>query len=415
MKDIFTRVSKRALMGITAFVVAGASMTGVAMAWGPDRPTYTIQQPADHVTFNSITNNPNYGDERTFFDVKPDTNNNQGGFVDKINVQDGQVLYLRVYVHNNAADNLNDPNFTGPGVAHNTKVRVYLPTATAKDLRANAYISASNAAPQEVYDTVDFTSTGFFGLEYVPGSAIAYNNAVPAGMQLSDSIVTSGAPIGYNQPDGNVPGCFQYVNLVTLKVKVKMPRYTVQKDVRMEGQTANDWKDSITAKAAQTTEWRIGFKNTGATTLNNVKIVDDVPAGLTVVPGSVRLVNASNPNGYTFPANAVQANGRQINVGIGDYTPGSNAYIYFKTKIADEKDLKCGDNKFLNNAFATPEGYGAVNDTASVVTSKTCATTTPPPTQLVKTGPGDVAGIFAATTVAGALVHRYVLSRRFLS
>lgn len=412
MKGILSKVSKRVLLGMTAFVVATASLTGVAFAWGPDRPTYTIQQPADHVTFNSITNNPNYGDERTFFDAKDATNTGVGGFVDKMNVQDGQELLLRVYVHNNAADNLNDPNFTGPGVAHNTKVRVYLPTATAKDLRANAYISADNATPREVFDTVDFTSNGNFAVEYVPGSAVAYNNAVPSGMRLSDTIVTTGAPIGYQQADGNVPGCFQYVNLVTLKVKVKMPRYTIQKTVRFEGQTSADWKESVNAKAGQTTEWRIEFKNNGATTLNNVKIVDEIPAGLTVVPGSVKLINPNNPNGFTYGDNAIQANGRQINIDIGSYNPGSNAFVLFKTKVPAESALKCGDNKFLNNAFATPEGFGAVNDTAEVVANKVCQTP-PTTTTLPNTGAGDVIGIFAAVTVAGALAHRYVWVRRF--
>jgi hypothetical protein len=80
--------------------------------------------------------------------------------------------------------------------------------------------------------------------------------------------------------------------------------------------------------------------------------------------------------------------------------------------------------------------YGTYNVTATVAftvngavqtaTGPSCAKTvsytapavTPPvtpaatPTQLVNTGPGDVLGIFGATTIAGALLHR-LFSRRF--
>ena len=409
--NLISHMPKKMLFAlVTLATVAG--ITGVVSAWYPDRPTFTIQNPAPYATFNSITNNPNEGDERAFFEVKDATNTQTGGFAHTINnLNDGQELLLRVYVHNNAADNLNDPNFTGPGVARNTRVRVHLPTATANSLRANAYVTADNAQPQEVADNIDLTDDGAFRLEYVAGSARQYTNAVPSGIVLSDNIVTTGALIGYNQADGNVPGCFQYDSIVTVRVRVNAPTYTVAKSVRFEGQTSADWKESIKAQAGQTTDWRIEFKNTGGILLNNVKIVDDVPTGLTVVPGSVRLVNVSNPNGHVFSANAVQANGRQINVGIGDYTPGSNAFVYFKTKVAEEKDLKCGVNQFLNSAYATPEASGTVKDTAEVTADKACIQ--PAVTTLPNTGPADVAGIVAATTVAGAVAHRFVYGRKY--
>jgi len=129
---LFSRLPKK----LTAALVAILILTGFVSvkAWSPDRPTYTIENPAPHVTFNSITNNPNYGDERTFFDAKNAANKDQGGFVDKLATDGGQELLLRVYVHNNAADNLNtvpDGNGGFKGIAKNTKVRIHLPTAAA--------------------------------------------------------------------------------------------------------------------------------------------------------------------------------------------------------------------------------------------------------------------------------------------
>lgn len=374
MKNVFKKIAKmlpKKSMLAVAIVTAVVSVAAMAHAWYPNRPTYTIQQPADHVTFNSITNNPNEGDERGFFSAKDAKNTQPGGFSQTVNnLKDGQEVLLRVYVHNNAADNLNGTNFNGKGVAKNTKVRIHLPTASGSALKANAYVSADNAAPKEVADTINLGSSGNFNLTYMSGSAIQYTNAVPTGIKLSDSIVSSGALIGYNKADGVVPGCFKYSSIVTIKVKVHKPSYSVAKSVRFQGQTASDWKESVAAQPGQTVEWRLGFTNTGGTTLNNVILLDQVPAGLTVVPGSIELVNANNPNGYVFPNSVIQANGRQLNMNIGAYNPGSNAYVYFRTTTPQLKDLKCGDNEFKNMVYATPQGLGTVNDDAKVGVKK---------------------------------------------
>src|SRR5690606_25585049 len=105
------------------------------------------------------------------------------------------------------------------------------------------------------------------------------------GMPLNDSIVTTGAHIGYTKADGNYPGCFEYTSYVTVKVKIKKPSYKIEKSVRHEGQTSNDWKESVTAEPGKNVEWRIAFTNTGTTQLQDVVVLDQVPAGLTVVPG----------------------------------------------------------------------------------------------------------------------------------
>jgi len=267
-------------------------------------------------------------------------------------------------------------------------------------------VSADNAQPQIVSDTVDFSGNGAFNLEYIPGSAREYNNAVPGGMTLSDSIVSTGAPVGYRSPTDTFPGCFQYTAIVTIKVRVKKPAYSISKSVRHEGQTSTDWKESIAEKPGKNVEWRIEFKNNGTTPLSQVKVVDQVPAGLTVVPGSVKLINGNYPSGYTFPSTAVQDGGKQINVNIGDYNPGINAFVLFKTKVPELKDLKCGTNKFNNIAYATPVNHGSVSDGANVTTTKTCVNTPEYSCDLLKvektTGRGVKVTDFKTTQKNGA-------------
>jgi uncharacterized repeat protein (TIGR01451 family) len=366
MKRLFSLPKKLLVVGVVAASVLG--LTAAVKAWGPDRPTFTVANPAPYVTFNSITDNPNYGDERTFYDVKNDANNNLGGFADRIKVQDGETLLLRTYVHNNAASNLNGTNFDGSGVAKNTKVRVFLPTATDVALRSNSYVSADNANPGTVNDTVDFYGDNAFSLEYVPGSAVEYTNAVPSGMKLSDSIVTTGAPVGYTSPNGIVPGCFEYTAIVTIKVKVKMPtpKYTITKQVAIPGQP---WVESVNAKAGDTVSYLITVKNTGTATLNQVAVRDALPANMTIVPGTTTITNANNPSGVNAGTDGVVKNG----IDVGSYQPGALVYVKFKATLAAEDKFACGTSKLVNTAFTHEGTNPTVSDTADVNVTRVCA------------------------------------------
>lgn len=411
MKKIFSRPSKKLLLGVST-VVALCGIAVTAHAWSPDRPTFTVANPAPYVTFDSITDNPNYGDERTFFDAKDATNTASGGYSDTNTVTDGETVLLRMYVHNDAASNLDDPDNTGPGVAHNTSVRVYVPTATATALQANAYIDASNANPGEVSDSTGFSANQAFSLSYVPGSAVTYNNAHPTGMPLSDSIVTTGAPIGYNQPDGNFPGCFQYVNIVTIEVKVHVPTpsFSITKQVAIPGQP---WAKSTTANPGDTVSYLLTVKNTGNTLLNDLSVRDKLPAQEQIVPGSTTITDSNHPSGISAGTDDVVANG----IDLGSFNNGAVSYVKFKATIDPADQLACGANDLVNTGTVFQPGNATTaSDTADVNVNRTCTTptttTTVTPTTLVNTGPGSVVAIFGLTTVAGAVAHR-LFSRRF--
>lgn len=195
------KIPKKAAITLTALAgLLAIPIVHAASGWGPDRPTYTWAHPADHITFNSITDNPVAGDERQFYTA------NQVGVANyshSLPVTDNEEVTLRAYFHNNASADLNL-------VAHNTTMKMTLPSGEATDQTTQAYISADNANPTSVWDTVHLTSDKAFTLEYEQGSAKLFNNVFKSGTALSDSIVTaSGAPLGYDKIDGNVPGCNQ--------------------------------------------------------------------------------------------------------------------------------------------------------------------------------------------------------------
>ena len=355
VKQMFT--AHPAITGMCAIAVAVASIAGAAFAWGPERPTYTINKPSDHVTFNSITDNPDEGDERNFVRIKSTENTSANGWQDDITVKNNQEYWVRMYVHNNAAANLNL-------VAENVTAKFNVPTQTANRVQVDGYLSSSNATPTEVWDQAVFhgANNSTFNLSYVTGSASYTNNAVPAGMALSDSIVSSGAKLGYKTLDGKIPGCFQYSGIVLFKVKAHTTDISLEKTVRLNGD--KDFTKDVTAKAGQKVDYQIHFTNNGGVVQKDVVIKDILPKGVTYDAGTSYIHNA---NGTKQIADGITAGGAII----GDYSPTADAYLKFTATIND-KDLVCGENKLVNTAKATVE-TGSTEDTATVTVNKDCA------------------------------------------
>ncbi len=207
--------SKKITTMVIAVAIALALVPAVKVLadWGPARPTFTWAAPATYITFNSITDNPQAGDERSFYGVR-DVNNSQT--VKTINVQDNEELVFQIYFHNNAASNLNL-------VATNTRVKMLFPTNPVTSAISYAYISADNATPSVVGDTVQMTGPRPFTLSYENGTAQIWNEVL-RGTLLSDSIVTNtGALVGYDKLTGELPGCSHFSGYATVKVRVHMP------------------------------------------------------------------------------------------------------------------------------------------------------------------------------------------------
>jgi hypothetical protein len=213
-----TTVAAAVIMPVTAFAGYAPS----------SRATFTCASPtscdgATYVTFNSFTNAPNYGDERAFFDVKDAANTASGGYADSMKVVDGQKLTVRVYIHN-------DANPAAIGVANatakNTKLQIQLPTSKKTSATAAADISADNANPGTISDTIDLTGdnpftlafdkTGPVNITYRPnGQGDFVTRALPSASFANDSTL--------NADFGDWHGCFEYSAIVTANVVVHMP------------------------------------------------------------------------------------------------------------------------------------------------------------------------------------------------
>ncbi|MCL2869873.1 DUF11 domain-containing protein [Candidatus Saccharibacteria bacterium] len=348
----------------------------VINAWGPSsRPTYTIEKPADHVTFNSITNNPAYGDERNFAHIK-EAGTAGSAYTNDITLQPGKTYDVFAYYHNNAASNLNNLDANGKTVAANTGIgvakgafmRVEFPEVVNGQAAGNIYVGASNANPAQVWDTITFHSTGNVTLSYVAGTAILHNRGALNGSALPTALFdNSGTAIGYNQW-GIEPGCNEYDGYVTFQIKANQPNFSINKQVRLVGQTA--WQKSVTAKPGDQVQYMLTYSNTGTTVQSNVVLKDTLPQGVTYVAGSSKLKNSNYPDGTTVSDNVVTSG-----INIGNYGSGGVAYLMFTGQVAANDALAtCGVNTLTNSGHVSTDN-GSDDSTADVTVTKTCKET----------------------------------------
>jgi uncharacterized repeat protein (TIGR01451 family)/LPXTG-motif cell wall-anchored protein len=409
LTSLINRAPKR-LNAVVAMIAAVIIVPAAVFAWGPERTTYTIENPADRIAFNSITNNPHIGDERNFVGIREVGSANV--WHDNMNVQPGKEYFVRMYVHNNAADNLNL-------VAENVTAKFNLPTTTGKSIQVNGFLSASNMGANksgnsgtygEIYDHATFKSDKDFNLAYIANSLKFENNVFgPNGTALSESIFTSaGVKLGYDKLDGKIPGCFEFAGYVTFKVKPQFAptsKFTMSKMVSKHGE--NKWVESYQAKPGETVDFLIQYKNVGQTQQDDVTFRDTLPNGLTYVAGSTKYGNNRHQDGIKANDNITKSTG----INIGSYLPGANAWAIFSAKVAENDKLPvCGTNKLVNVAKVTTGG-GSIEDDAKVVVSKECKETPP---ELPRTGTTENIVALIGLGVMVTSTAYYFASRRAL-
>lgn len=399
IQKLFATIKEYNLHVTIAGILITVLVTAGVHASGPIRQTYTSANPADHVVFNSITDNPEHGDERNFVLIREA---GVGTYTNDIKLQPGKEYEVYSYYHNNAKSSLNTG--AGTGIARNVRMSAQLPSVVTPGERGivSTSITADNANPQKVWDEAYITADSSVELRYIPASARIHSGGAVHNSVLSDSLFsTNGTFLGYSELNGVLPGCADYAGYVIYKIKAEQPAFDVNKEVANAGQ--NNWANSVQAQPGSTVDYKISYKNTGTTDQNNVTIKDVLPAGQTYIPGSTTLTNNANPNGLKVGDNIT---GQGIN--IGNYGPGAEATVTFSATLAANDQLTCEQQRMINTASVIT-GNGTRGDTAEVVVPKeNCATALP------TTGPVEVIAGFVGLAAMTVGIVYYFKSRRDL-
>ncbi|MGE5309659.1 MAG: hypothetical protein ACM3JF_01095 [Sphaerimonospora mesophila] len=334
-------------------LLAAVLVPSVLLAWGPDRTTFTMDKPASYITFNSITDNPGVGDERNFTRIRETGSDT---WSDSATIQEGKEYTIRMYVHNNAASNLNL-------VATNVRAALNLPlNSYTTNFTVNGFISADNAKPAKVWDQVTVKSDKEFRLQVV--SAKYFNNVTGStnGWNLSNDLFTNnngGALLGYSSLNGKIPGCLQYAGYIIVKVKPefkevpKHPSYDVVKTV-----------NKTAAKPGDTLEYTLTAKNTGDQDLTNVVLKDTLPSY--IASTSVSVNAPSSYSGDLFGSG----------LKISKLPVGSTATVKITAVTKSSDKFVCGDTKLVNTVSSSTDQKKTEdnnnNNSATTIVSKEC-------------------------------------------
>jgi uncharacterized repeat protein (TIGR01451 family) len=231
-------------------------------------------------------------------------------------------------------------------------------------------------------------------ITYVPGTVKLFNGPHPNGVVINNDFLFKG---GVNA--GSVgPGATVYI---TFEADVA--------DVSKLACGQNTLKNIVVVDTDQTGEYNNSATVTANKECNNVSTPTYSCDVLKLTKGDNRTVTVSEfktsqNNGATF---------KDVVINWGDSTDNltTNNPVGQKHQYAKDGDYTVRATARFN-----------VNGQVKEATSESCVvkvnfSTTPgkptTPTVLPNTGAGDVAGLFAAVTVAGAVAHRLVLARRF--
>lgn len=217
---------KKWLMGGMGAVLLSLVLAPTALAWGPERPTYTMSNPARSATFNSITDNAAVGDERDF--VRIVEKNTGQDYVSDIELEAGKQYEVYIYFHNDASATFNDKAHNYVGVARETRVSTNFPDelAAGEVGEVTGKITSTTTTPEAVWDEAYVKAKQAMTLHYVEGSAKIFNAWPSNGTVLSTRIFSDkGTYIGLasvnekSELNGVIPGCDQYSGSITYTIQ----------------------------------------------------------------------------------------------------------------------------------------------------------------------------------------------------
>lgn len=295
----------------------------------------------DSIVFNSITDGE-FGDERNFVGAALIDSRESVWYGNQIEVEIGKKYAICLYISNDNPNGLR-------AIAESTRVSFSLPTTASESITVIGYIDSSNAKPERCWDCVTLHADRKIYIEYVKGSARYFNRGMGK-IPLSDDIITSGTPIGYDRFDGRIPGGHGYQGVITIEVTTRSS-VTARMLAKCRLKGTSYWTEPVYANIGDEIEFQIEYENLTDGIAKNVMIRDILPDNMEYVEGSTYLYNYSYQNGLKVDQNTVATTG----INIGNYGARGNAYVRFTAKIVSD-NLAKGMNQLVNWANVTVSG-----------------------------------------------------------
>ena len=275
-------MAKRIILGVSVTISYIFISLQCVLAWGPERPTYTMENPADHVTFNSITNNSAIGDEREFVRIVDKAAG--GKYVTEMEIEANKDYEVYIYYHNNASSTYNTKKYDYRGVAYNTKLATDFPSKLAAGERGQVYasISSPTATPEKVWDEAFITAKEDMTLHYVTGSAKIHNSWDTNGAIVPTYMFSpEGTYLGMNELNGMIFGCGEFSGHIIYTIRTK----SANDDVKEKGadNQENTLPDQETTKKTAETDTETDIQTDDSKKSTRPVILVCAALGITVV------------------------------------------------------------------------------------------------------------------------------------
>lgn len=353
------------ILGLVGVAVSPAQAL-VDTPWGPDRKTFTWDDPAPYATFNSITDNPTVGDERNFVQIREVGDEY---YRDEVKLEAGKTYEVYIYYHNNA--DAHEVGKTAIGIADGAAVKSSFPATVRAGERATVTgtVFASDTEPLAVWDGAYMDPSQDLYLRYVPGTATIHNGGGLNGQSIGpDYLFGDGALLGYNNFSGLLPGCNEYAGYITYQIFADAPGFTISKST-IDDVTVVHPGDVVTFK--------VRYDNTGTMDQANVVIKDALPEGLQYIAGSAKLYNNNFLDGKVVNDDIINESG----MNIGDYA-GGNGWAEVTYQVLVQDNVECGQEITNLAMVSTNDGNKNAGFTLTVsgdecnvvVVEKTCVT-----------------------------------------
>lgn len=317
-------------VGLLTFIVKPRYEPDIDAGWGPGRAIFSVAERSSYATMNSITDNPGYGDERNFARIKR-TRSPNSSYADHVELDPGESYRVSLYFSNDANESEGDN-----GAARDVRARAMIPelVPSGADASAVMFVDSSNASPQEVWDGVTLSnkSAGDIVLRYIQGSAVIHSLGSVDRMNIDlRDLAGDGALLGYDRLDGilpaGAPGDVSFAGYVTFDFVADHPDFTVSFSARHLPE--EEWSTQAEIPEGGTSWGLIRCVNTGTIVIGDVVVKIEMPAGLELVNGSVRL-------GRNLRVGRASDEIDGVGVNVGPLSPGEEVMVWFEVRMKSD-------------------------------------------------------------------------------
>lgn len=262
-----------------------------------------------------------------------------------ITAQSGDEIYVRVYVHNGAANNL-DQSQT---VARNVQVTTNVDTAVSSTHTLSVTMKGTNT--NTVSKTFTIRTNSNERLEVISGSGEVFD--------YQANLLNSGLNIGNNTYTvGDMNACFEYSKFLRFKLRVvptvTTTNITLEKLVRNVS-TNTSLSHSTTARGGETAEYQIKVRNTGTVTANSVSLTD-------VFTNNAGYIG--NRTGYSISRNFSGSLDNGGSLTLGSLEPNAETIVRYTAPVNNYSNTNSVN--VCNTATVTSSNAGTATDTACV-------------------------------------------------